>query len=280
MATTPESTDAAVDRVRRHFEENVESEWRRLEDTAQGRVAFEVHRRFLRRFVEPGMTVLEVGAGPGRFTGELAAIGARVEVTDISAAQVEANRNRAHERGYADAVIRWSTLDVRATEGYVDGQFDAVVAFGGPLSYVFDHASDALRGLLRVTSPGGAVVGSVMSTLGAYRAFFPAVDELTDPEIDHILATGDLRQSQPEGHVCRMYSAAEVRDLVASSGGTVAALSASSWTAVEHEDVLLTIEQDPGRWERYLEREVRISAEPGALDGGTHLLFAATRQAH
>lgn len=280
MDAHAESTDAAVDRVRRHFEQNAESEWLRLQETAQGRVVFEVHRRFLRRLVRPGMTVLEVGAGPGRFTRELAAIGARIEVTDISAAQVDANRSLAHEHGYADAVSGWSTLDVRDADRYADGQFDAVVAFGGPLSYVFDHASDALRGLLRATSPGGAVVGSVMSTLGSYRAFFPAVDELTDPEIDHILATGDLRQSQPEGHVCRMYDGTGVRDLVTSAGGTVTALSSSSWTAVEHEDVLLAIEQDPVRWERYLEREVRISAEPGALDGGTHILFAASRTAH
>lgn len=280
MAADRESTDAAVDRVRRHFEQNVESEWLRLQETAQGRVVFDVHRRFLRRFVRRGMTVLEVGAGPGRFTQELAAIGAHIEVTDISDAQVEANRRRAQEDGYAGAVTGWSTLDVRDVSRYHDAQFDAVVAFGGPLSYVFDHASDALAGLLRVTAPGGAVVGSVMSTLGAYRAFFPAVDELSDPEIDHILATGDLRRSQPEGHVCRMYTGAEVRDLLVSAGGTVEALSASSWTAVEHEEVLLMIEQDPVRWERYLQREVRISAEPGAVDGGTHILFAASGTAH
>lgn len=277
MATPPESTDAAVDRVRRHFDENVESEWARLEETAQGRVAFEVHRRFLRRFVRSGTTVLEVGAGPGRFTRELAALGARIEVTDLSAAQVEANRAKALEQGFADAVTGWSTLDVRDTGRYRDAQFDAVVAFGGPLSYVFDHAADALRGLLRITS--GTVVASVMSTFGAYRAFYPAVDELTDAEIDHILSTGDLRQSQPQGHVCRMYTAAQVRELVASAGGTVASMSASSWTAVEHEDALLAVERDPPRWERYLEREARICAEPGAVDGGTHILFAANRTA-
>jgi ubiquinone/menaquinone biosynthesis C-methylase UbiE len=238
-----------------------------------------VHRRFLKRFVRSGMNVLEVGAGPGRFTRELVVLGARVEVTDLSAAQVEANRAKALEHGYADAITGWSTLDVRDTGRYRDAQFDAVVAFGGPLSYVFDHAADALRGLLRITSDTGTVVASVMSTHGAYRAFFPAVDELTDTEIDHILSTGDLRQSQPEGHVCRMYTAAQVRELVASAGGSVAAVSASSWTAVEHEDVLLAIERDAPRWERYLGREARICAEPGAVDGGTHVLFAANRTA-
>lgn len=274
MAPADESVDEAVDRVRRHFEENVESEWERLEQTAQGRVAFEIHRRFLARFVSPGMHVLEVGAGPGRFTRELVARGVRVEVTDISAAQLDANRSRALEEGWGGSVSGWSTLDVRDTSGYDEQQFDAVLAFGGPLSYVFDHAPDALRGLFRLTS--GPVVASVMSTLGAYRAFFPAVlDAFAEPEIDHILATGDLRRTQPEGHVCRMYTSEEVRELVASAGGSLESLSASSWTAVEHEALLEAVEQDPNRWQRYLEREERACSRPGALDGGTHLLVAA-----
>jgi 16S rRNA A1518/A1519 N6-dimethyltransferase RsmA/KsgA/DIM1 with predicted DNA glycosylase/AP lyase activity len=31
-------------------------------------VSFEIHRRFAADHVRPGMSVLEVGAGPGRFT--------------------------------------------------------------------------------------------------------------------------------------------------------------------------------------------------------------------
>ena len=34
---------------------------------------------------------------------------------------------------------------------------------------------------------------------------------------------------------------------------------------------------DPERWARFVEQEVRITREPGVVDGGTHILFAAVQ---
>jgi SAM-dependent methyltransferase len=269
-----ESTDDAVERIRSYFDAEVESEWLRLEQTSAGRVSFEVHRRLLAGHVRPGMSVLEIGAGPGRFTRELAAIGARVTVTDLSAPQLAANEQRARAEGFDAAVAAWLPLDVRDVSGFDDASFDVVLAFGGPLSYVFDHAEDALRDLLRITRPDGVVLGSVMSLLGAWRHFLPAVLELTDEDHDHILATGDLRRAQPDGHVAQLYRASDVRALIERAGATTLALSASNWASLDHPEATALVEESPSRWQRFLDQEARACAEPGALDGGTHILFA------
>jgi 2-polyprenyl-3-methyl-5-hydroxy-6-metoxy-1,4-benzoquinol methylase len=73
-----------VDRVRQFFDDIGDSEWDRFDKDARSRVALEVHRRFLRRHVPEGSYVLEIGAGPGRFTIELAEMGCRVVVSDLS----------------------------------------------------------------------------------------------------------------------------------------------------------------------------------------------------
>jgi 2-polyprenyl-3-methyl-5-hydroxy-6-metoxy-1,4-benzoquinol methylase len=269
-----ESTDEAVHRVRGYFDAMVEEEWQRLGDTPAGRVSFEVHRRFLTGYVQAGMRVLEVGAGPGRFTRELARLGARITVTDLSEAQLAANRRRADSEGFGSAVDEWRVMDVRDASRYGDASFDAVIVVGGPLSYVFDHAEEALRGLLRVTQPTGAVIGSVMSLLGAWRHFLPAVLELSDDDNEHILTTGDLRRSQPDGHVCQLYRASDLHQLIEGTGAAVLAMSASNWASLDHVDEVTALEQSPARWERFLDHEVAACAEPGAWDGGTHLLFA------
>ena len=95
---------ASVDAVRSYFDALADGEWERLSADLPGRVSFEVHRRFLAQFVEPGMRVLEVGAGPGRFTIELASLGARVAVTDISPVQLDLNRRHVTEAGHEASV--------------------------------------------------------------------------------------------------------------------------------------------------------------------------------
>src|SRR5262249_13718943 len=163
----------AVERVRSHFDAVGEAEGDRLVASPRDRVSFELHRRMLTEHVRPGDRVLEVGAGPGRFTIELARLGARVTVTDISPVQLQLNERHVRDSGWEDSVEARFELDVRDTSTLGSAEYDAVVAYGGPLSYVFEAANDAFRQLLYVTRSGGVVLASVMSTVGGFRYFLP-----------------------------------------------------------------------------------------------------------
>lgn len=270
-----EDTDA----TRVYYDQLGEREWTRLTSAVAGRVSFEVHRRFLARFVRRGERVLEVGAGPGRFTIELAGLGARVVVSDLSPVQLELNRIHVAGTPAESAVEDRVLLDVCDVSRYADGEFDAVVAYGGPLSYAFDTAGPALQGLLRITRPGGMVVASVMSMLGTWRNSLPGVLDVAqrygEDVNDKVLATGDMRYLVGFDHVCRMFRASQVQALVGAAGGRVVALSASNWASLGDPSVLAPIEADPERWRHFLDNEVAACAEPGAADGGTHILFAA-----
>ena len=275
---------ASVDAVRTYFDVLGAAEWDRLTSDPAGLASFEVHRSFLARFVTPGMRVLEVGAGPGRFTIVLASLGTQVVVTDLSPVQLELNARYVAEAGLESAVESRALLDVCDVSRFNDGEFDAVLAYGGPLSYAFDRAAAALNGLLRVTRVGSPVVASVMSTLGSYRHFLPAVLELSqlygDDVNDRILQTGDLRETQAPGsgqHTCRMFGSRDVEALVAETGAALLGLSASNWASLGDPEALARIAADPDRWARFLANEIAICAEAGAVDGGTHLLFAASR---
>jgi SAM-dependent methyltransferase len=276
-----EPPERGTDRqIRDFFDEFAEKEWERLVQDPAARASLEIHRRFLARYVQPGDRVLEIGAGPGRFTIELVRAGATVVTTDISPVQLELN---AHYLAQADAesgVIQRRLLDIRDAESeFGPHSFDLVVAYGGPLSYIFEDAEPALRGLLTVVRPGREVVGSVMSMLGGWRHFFEGVHEegqtLGHEVMDAVFDTGDLRASQPQGHTAQMYRWSQLRDLVDRAGGEVVAASASNWASLAHEPTVEAVAADAHRWSVFLDQEERACAEPGALDGGTHLLFAA-----
>ena len=90
--------DDPLDTVRQYFDELGEREWDRLVQSPRTHVSLELHRRLLRRFVQPGWPVLELGAGPGRFTIDLAVIGTTIVTSDISTIQLQLNR-REDSRG-------------------------------------------------------------------------------------------------------------------------------------------------------------------------------------
>ena len=268
------------ERMRDFYDELGEGEWARFEATPRGRVAYEVHRQFLDRFVKPGDHVLEVGAGPGRFTIDLARLGATVDVTDFSPVQLELHRQHVESTPAEGAVRSRGILDICDTSRYDNTVYDVVLAYGGPLSYAFEEADDALTGLLRITKPNGFVVGSVMSWLGSWRFFLRAAIEdakaVGEDAFDLMLTTGDLRHSQTT-HVCQMYRARDLANLVSACGGEVVAMSASNWASLNDPDILKEIEANTDRWARFIRHEIDACAEPGALDGGTHLLFAARK---
>jgi SAM-dependent methyltransferase len=270
--------------VREHFDALGEAEWDRLALSPAARVSLELHRRFLARFIRPGWRVLEIGAGPGRFTIELAALGATVVVGDISPVQLRLNRAKVDDAGCGQAVEDRRLLDIRDLSTFETGVFDAVVAYGGPISYAFEQASTALAECLRVTRPGGAVVASVMSAIGSFRCYLPGVAQEISTfgmnTMDTVLHTGDTRPTQAGGHACRMFRWRNITDMIAAQPCRLLAASASNAVSLGPAGAVAHLAADPSVWRQLLDWEEELAQEPGMLDGGTHILFALERLHH
>lgn len=256
--------------IARFFDAYGAREWERFDSSPMDRVNLEVHLRFLREHVRPGSRVLDAGAGPGRFTLELARLGATVVAGDISPGQLElhAERTATVERAVESRVL----LDIRDLDRFDDESFDAVVCFGGPLSYVVGEAETALAELIRVTKRKGHVLLSVMSLLGAARAFFEHFPALIDEfgwerAVTEVFETHDLAADVNRGHVLRMYRWSDLERLLTRDDCRIVGASASNFLSVGRE----------GWDDRFLEYEVAACREPGALDGGTHLLAVVER---
>src|SRR2546426_5625273 len=206
------------DRIAAIFDEYGELEWERHETSPFRRVSCHIHRHYLAAFVQPGDRVLEVGAGPGRFTVELARIGARVTVTDISPGQLDLNARHLSEAGLEGFVERRELADVVDLSRFKADSFDSIVCYGGPLSFVLDRADDALGELIRVTKHGGHVLLSVMSLQGSLRAFLPGVakevDEFGLEEMQAIVDTGDQAGPHSPLGPMHMFTWSELRALL------------------------------------------------------------------
>jgi ubiquinone/menaquinone biosynthesis C-methylase UbiE len=257
------------DRAAAFFDDYGELEWTRFEDGRNSRTSLEVHLHYLRRFIQPGDRVLDVGAGPGRFTIELADIGASVVVADISPGQLELNRERVTAAGKEDQVADRVIADVTDLSQFKDGEFDAVVCYGGPLSYVVDRAEAAVAEIVRVTRPRGHVLASVMSLVGAVWHYLDLLLELAARDgvkrIEEIIRSGFLPEGAGYGHLpMHLYRWQELQDLLAQHGELVAASAAG---------LLKTAEPvDPELRNLLTRLELDLGAEPGAIAGGEHML--------
>lgn len=102
--------------------------------------------------LKPTDHLLDVGAGPGTITADLAGIVARVTATEIGPEELGITRATAAARGVSN--IEFAVADVHALE-FADASFDVTHAH-----QVLQHVADpvrALRELARVTGPGGVV---------------------------------------------------------------------------------------------------------------------------
>lgn len=59
-------------------------------------------------------------------------------VSDVSTVQLELNARKIREAGVEHAVEDRLALDVRDLTGIPEGEFDATIAYGGPISYAFE----------------------------------------------------------------------------------------------------------------------------------------------
>lgn len=268
--------------VRDFYDNYGKREWYRLESSPEAEVNFHLHQKYLLEYIREGDRVLEIGPGPGRFTLEMAALGARIVALEISPEQLRLNKEMVAAEGMGHAVEQWVEGDTVDLSRFPDQSFDAVVAYGGPLSYVFDQADQALGEMLRVVKAGGYVLLSVMSLLGTTRRFLDSIVELSFQHgleaVDDITCGGDLMGPAARGHHCHMYRWSELRYMLEGHACDIVAVSASGFLAPQSEHALRIAHGSRELWDRLLEWEASYCQEPGAIDGGTHIISVIRRR--
>lgn len=266
--------------ISKFFDEYGMREWERMVADPVSRISLAIHTHYLKKFVSPGDKVLEIGAGAGRFTQILAEIGAQIVVSDISPGQLALNRKHAQEFGFASAVSAWEEVDICDLARFEAQTFDHVVAYGGPFSYVLDRRDIALKEVLRVLRPGGKLLLSVMSLWGSLHRFLPAVvNDLTIEENRKVVDSGDLLPEtyENDGHYMHMFSSDEFQKWLAQAGLELLAVSASNGISSTWNEFLVETIEDEEKWAFLLKLELEACAQPGFLDGGTHILAVAEK---
>ena len=272
------------ERVKARYAAQVEREWERLDSTPRGKLMYAAHLQVLHKHIKQGAAVLEVGAGPGRFTKDLTELSGHLVVTDLTPEQLAANKARMTEQGLADRIAEWREADICDLSAFSDEQFDAVVCIGGPFNYVFEKEDTAFTELMRVLKPDGVLILGLMCLPGAVReVFMLALDEFEELGLEAakwLLETGKqdgINYPIANNHYVHMMTRNDILALCQVHGAEIAASYCGGFLATVDQALLERAYANPALWQLLVEAELRWCASPGLTEAGGHLLMVVRK---
>lgn len=119
-----------------------------------GAVEFSTTMTYIERYLCPGMRILEIGAGTGRYSHTLARKGFCVDAVELVEHNIEIFRRNTQE-GENITIRQGNALDLHA---FADNTYDITLLLG-PMYHLYtkEEQLQALAEAIRVTKPGGIV---------------------------------------------------------------------------------------------------------------------------
>ncbi|PWV93766.1 methyltransferase family protein [Paenibacillus cellulosilyticus] len=136
-------------------------EWGRLDREP---IEFLVNWHYMRSSLPAQGHILDIGAGPGKYSMALAQHGYEVTLADLTPRLVDIARDKAEELGLTEQFRGFHVADATNLNCYEDQIFDAALMLG-PLYHLQEEAdrSRAARELHRITKTGGLVFVAFMT---------------------------------------------------------------------------------------------------------------------
>lgn len=126
-------------------------------ESQHGQVEFLTTMRYIHQYLRPGMRVLEIGAGTGRYSHALAQEGYSVDAVELVEHNIDVFRQRT-QPGETVTVCQGNAVDLHM---FAENTYDITLLLG-PMYHLFTEQDQlqALREAIRVTKKGGVIFGA------------------------------------------------------------------------------------------------------------------------
>lgn len=123
----------------------------------QGQVEFRTSVRYMEKYLKPGMKILEIGAGTGRYSHYFARKGYAVHAVELIAHNIRILQKNTH-RDENLTVTQANAMDLSCIDS---DSFDLVLLLG-PMYHLYEQADQkkALSEAIRTAKPGGILFAS------------------------------------------------------------------------------------------------------------------------
>ncbi|MGH2387825.1 MAG: class I SAM-dependent methyltransferase [Chloroflexota bacterium] len=270
--------------IRAYYDHLGEQEWLRLIRPDDGALEFLITCRMLARYLPPQARVLDIGAGPCRYSIRLAQHGYKVVLADLSPELVSIAREHIEQAGVADRVEELVVADACDLSRWGDNAFDSVLSLG-PFYHLPDPVDRdrAAREMVRVLRPGGYAFVALMPRYAFLRRTLAIPDErrhLADSAfVDRVLLEGVFLNDVP-GRFTGGYGIhpREIAPLFERFGLRACTLLATESIVPDLQGILAELaDADPATYEATIEMLLRIADDPVIHGMANHLLYVGQK---
>jgi len=258
-------------------------EWGRLDREP---LEYLVNWYYIQKYLPQTGSLLDNGAGPGKYAMALARQGYQVTLTDLTPRVVEQAEEKARELALQDRFDGFYVRDARHLEDLPSFYYDAALMLG-PLYHLqteIDRMA-AMRELYRVTKPGGVVFIALMTRIRKLQMAlqYPEVWKPLDhmASISGFMETGVFNH-QDEGRFTGAYFYAldEIKPFMESSGFETIELIGSSSIGERFTPENWNYWRSRGEEEfnQMMKLIYQYAADPSILGTSSHLLYIGRKK--
>ena len=177
-----------------------------------GLVEFLTTMRYVERYLEPGMRILEIGAGTGRYSHALAQMGYQVDAVELVQHNIDVfRRNMLPEERVT--IRQGNALDLSAFE---DERYDITLLLG-PMYHLFTQKEQkqALTEAIRVTKRGGVVFAAYCNNDATIVQFCFQKGKLAEDRYRQLVGPVTFRAASTPEELFQLYRREDVDALMA-----------------------------------------------------------------
>ncbi len=176
-----------------------------------GMVEFLTTMRYIEKYLRPGMRILEIGAGTGRYSHTLAQMGYAVDAVELIEHNIEIFRRNTLP-GEQITVRQGNALDLA---DFPDGTYDMTLLLG-PMYHLYtaEDQHRALAEALRVTKSGGLLYTAYCNNDATIIGFAFLRQGIRDPHFAPLIDPVTFRATSNPEDIFQMYRREDVDRLM------------------------------------------------------------------
>lgn len=263
-----------IKEVQNYYDENAHQEWERL-NTPYSMIEFTTTMHLVDKYFPKTGRILDIGAGPGRYSLALADKGYSMSLLDISQKELELA-----EKHFEEANLQaegFHCLCGMELSDFATSSFDGILVLG-PLYHLHtkEERDTVINEVHRILKPGGTAIMAYINTLGVLRASaIESPAEFADNHLEKMdqMLSGNVALTHNEGFTAAYFTTAEgaLEEVKRSPFEIVSHAGAESFLSGMHLAIRRLKEESEETYSRYLDMAAKTCEHPAYRHATEHL---------